>query len=63
MKNEEFLKSMNIANSGVISEKDMSNVVEFQDDKWQFHCDSVVMGYPDLESQANGYFNGGDSFG
>ena len=63
MKNEEFLKSMNIANSEVISEKDMSNVVEFQDDKWQFHCDSVVMGYPDLESQANGYFNGGDSFG
>ena len=44
MKNEEFLKSMNIANSEVISEKDMSNVVEFQDDKWQFHCDSVVMG-------------------
>ena len=63
MKNEEFLKSMNIANSEVISEKDMSNVVKFQDDKWQFHLDSVVMGYPDLESQANGYFNGGDSFG
>ena len=32
MKNEEFLKSMNIANSGVISEKDMSNVVKFQDE-------------------------------
>ena len=63
MKNEDFLKSMNIANSEEISEKDMSNVVEFQDDKWQFHLDSVVMGYPDLESQANGYFNGGDSFG
>lgn len=35
----------------------------FEAEKWQFHKDSVVMGYPDLETQANGYFNGGDSFG
>ena len=67
MKNEDFLKSMNIANSNMVSEKEIEVLEqyaeEFQDDKWQFHLDSVVMGYPDLESQANGYFNGGDSFG
>ena len=67
MKNEDFLKSMNIANSNMVSETEIEILrkyaEEFQDDKWQFHLDSVVMGYPDLESQANGYFNGGDSFG
>lgn len=63
MKNEEFLKSMNIANSEVISETEIELLKEFQDDKWQFHLDSVVMGYPDLETQAYGYFNGGESFG
>ena len=67
MKNEDFLKSMNIANSNMVSETEIEILrkyaEEFQDDKWQFHLDSVVMGYPDLETQANGYFNGGDSFG
>ena len=63
MKNEDFLKSMNIANSNMISETEIEILKEFKDDKWQFHLDSVIMGYPDLESQANGYFNGGDSFG